>query len=71
MKMALATLLAAPLLSVLVAPVASPQVSKWLLVRSPAVPVASLRAFAWALELLFAVTELWVAHCWPRNGLLC
>ena len=61
MKMALATPLAAPLAAALVAPVASPQVSKWLLVRSVAVPVARLLAFAWALEPLFAVTELWVA----------
>src|SRR5881275_795017 len=71
MKLALATLLAAPLLAALVAPVASPQVSKWLLVRSPAVPGASFRAFASALEFLFAVMELSVAHCWPRNELHC
>ena len=69
MKLALATLLAAPLLAALVARVASPQVSKRLLVRSLAVLVARLRAFAWALEPLFGVTELWVAHCWPRNEL--
>jgi len=68
--MALAIPPAAPLLAALAAPVASPQVSKWLLVRSP-VPMASLRAFAWVLGPLFAVTELWVVHCWPRNELHC
>jgi len=66
MRTALVTPLAA-----LVAPVASPQVSKWLLVRSAAVPVPRLRAFVWALEPLFAVTGLWVAHRWPRNELSC
>ena len=50
MKMALAIplaapLVAAPLVAALVTPPAPPQVSKWLLVRSAAVP-ARLRAFA-------------------------
>ena len=45
MKMALAIPLAAPLVAALVTPLAFPQVSKWILVRSAAVP-ARLRAFA-------------------------